>query len=772
LRSNISGHSNTAIGTSALRVNISGNQNNAFGSSALYFNTTGCHNSAFGASALYENTTGCQNIGIGLGALYTNSTGCYNIAIGTCAGRLSLGSGNIYIGNTAGCAETGSNKLYIANTGTVNPLIYGDFAAKCAIVHGAFKTSGATSLLVAPVAGATSDSILVWNSSDKLIKTVSGGAVLTSALTGATNGLTKVGQNVVLGGTLTGNTTIDIGSNTLSLGNAGTGTIALCGNLNICTNNGTITSTNNHMNICANQGDAIVNLSSCGSNGYLSSLTITSSNATYSSDNPDTYGILYGNDYSACFVDRSLVDKAYVNCLVSGGIVNTITGATNGLTKVGQDVCLGGSLISDTFLTGDGGQIFNIDELSSFKLATNTSATDKFSITALQGAVTSGTVLENENTVAITSICLDSSLKLSAAATTLNMGVDTTIFTDDGDGKGIQYNDEYWSNYTDRSLVDKGYVTSLSSQGITGATNGLTKVGQNVCLGGTLSSNTTINGATQSLTLGNSGSPISDFSVYTASGLNLQSNGGNNGINLTSTSLLVTDGTNSRGLIYAGTYNSNFVSRSLITASYVTGITTTLLPKSTFVTYTGATSTLIGTKLDKTFGSSAQVLYRGATCIEGSSSFTYNGTQVVVPNLCITGAIDAGDTTDAILVWDSTDKLVKQVAQGSVGDKNNRYSMKGIGVNTLLTTSDPFVILVTGGTTITITLPASPDNGQVFKIKDARGTALTNLITINGNGNGIDGVGGTNALINTDWGALELVYNLGQDTWYSMAFIN
>jgi hypothetical protein len=55
---------------------------------------------------------------------------------------------------------------------------------------------------------------LVWNSVDKCVKQINGGAVLSSAITGATNGLTKNGQVVSLGGTLTGNTTFNgTGSN-------------------------------------------------------------------------------------------------------------------------------------------------------------------------------------------------------------------------------------------------------------------------------------------------------------------------------------------------------------------------------------------------------------------------------------------------------------------------------------------------------------------------------------------------------------------------------
>ena len=60
--------------------------------------------------------------------------------------------------------------------------------------------------------------------------------------------------------------------------------------------------------------------------------------------------------------------------------------------------------------------------------------------------------------------------------------------------------------------------------------------------------------------------------------------------------------------------------------------------------------------------------------------------------------------------------------------------------------------------------------GQVFKIKDACGNALASNIIVNaGSGKVIDG--SQCALINTDYGALELVYGT-TNKWFSLAFVN
>jgi hypothetical protein len=69
--------------------------------------------------------------------------------------------------------------------------------------------------------------------------------------------------------------------------------------------------------------------------------------------------------------------------------------------------------------------------------------------------------------------------------------------------KGIQYANDYNTNFGSRSLVDKGYVDNKVLAGdITGATNGLTKSGKNIILGGTLTGNTCISDYTYVNSLG------------------------------------------------------------------------------------------------------------------------------------------------------------------------------------------------------------------------------------------------------------------------------
>jgi hypothetical protein len=235
LSNNICGYYNVGIGNGALYCNLCGSLNIAIGVNTLYYNTGGtsniaigkfalnCNcgfsNIAIGESALQLNTVGTCNIAIGSCALYSNIIGCTNIAIGS--GALcynTIGNNNIAIGQCAGYYETGSSKLYIANSYTTHPLIYGDFSINCAIIYGAFKTSGATSLLVAPVAGTTSDAILVWNSSDKLIKIVPN-------ISGGTGGGDK--NNIYSKTIITGNTLLITGSTYVILASGTSITITL-----------------------------------------------------------------------------------------------------------------------------------------------------------------------------------------------------------------------------------------------------------------------------------------------------------------------------------------------------------------------------------------------------------------------------------------------------------------------------------------------------------------------------------------------------------------
>ena len=165
LQRNTTGGRNNAMGSSTLTMNTTGDNNVAFGDSVLYDNTIGCRNTAIGANALTYNTTGCWGTSVGADSLYCNCTGSGNTAMGTRALYLNkVGCNNVALGINAGYNEIGSNKLYIANNPSCN-LIYGDFSLN-------EVTLPKLKLCDTPSVGTLSDDVLVWNSTDKCVKTV------------------------------------------------------------------------------------------------------------------------------------------------------------------------------------------------------------------------------------------------------------------------------------------------------------------------------------------------------------------------------------------------------------------------------------------------------------------------------------------------------------------------------------------------------------------------------------------------------------------------
>ena len=148
-------------------------------------------------------------------------------------------------------------------------------------------------------------------------------AELSSGITSASNGLTKVGVQVELGGTLEKSTTIAGNTNNLTFSNIGTFGVSVTGS------------------------------------------------AISMSDNK---GLLYVGDYSATYEDRSLVDKGYVDTEILGIVsdyddvlTNGLTGATNGLSVTNSVVSLGG-VISATTLNGATTGSFEVKDVASFKV--------------------------------------------------------------------------------------------------------------------------------------------------------------------------------------------------------------------------------------------------------------------------------------------------------------------------------------------------------------------------------------------------------------------
>lgn len=128
---------------------------------------------------------------------------------------------------------------------------------------------------------------------------------------------------------------------------------------------------------------------------------------------------------------------------------------------------------------------------------------------------------------------------------------------------------------------------------------------------------------------------------------------------------------------------------------------------------------------------------RGVDGIDGTDG-------VGVPSGGITGQyLSKNSSTDYDTSWSTL------MIAGPVYIATGNYAPNG---------ADNFIIVnrATGAAT-TITLPSSPVVGKTYIIKDGKGDAATNNITVNGNGKNIDGA--ASFVININYGSLSLVYN-------------
>ncbi|NJO65428.1 MAG: hypothetical protein HC836_47245 [Richelia sp. RM2_1_2] len=162
----------------------------------------------------------------------------------------------------------------------------------------------------------------------------------------------------------------------------------------------------------------------------------------------------------------------------------------------------------------------------------------------------------------------------------------------------------------------------------------------------------------------------------------------------------------------------------------------------------------------------------GAAIIGGSliklTGTTYIDTTSVA-NLAIMTTPSAGVTGDSVLVRRGTTGKIHAVSQSSIAGAVTPI-IQIITGNTTITNSIDVVLVTTTGSTVTVTLPASPTEGKIVRIKDRNGNANTNNITISGNGNNIDG--SASASITTNYGSSAMIYSSVLDAWFTIAFVN
>lgn len=136
-----------------------------------------------------------------------------------------------------------------------------------------------------------------------------------------------------------------------------------------------------------------------------------------------------------------------------------------------------------------------------------------------------------------------------------------------------------------------------------------------------------------------------------------------------------------------------------------------------------------------------------------SSVSNSDGSLTISPT---TGAVVASLNTANNNTWTGTQSFSNTVTIGSGFIQKVRL-VTAAGAVTVITTDYVIVVKKTVGAATTVDLPASPVTGQTFIIKDGKGDARTNNITIVATGSTIDGA--STFVMNTNYASKEVIYN-------------
>jgi len=179
-------------------------------------------------------------------------------------------------------------------------------------------------------------------------------------------------------------------------------------------------------------------------------LNISPTDANFFDLSPNKNGIVYGADYSATFVNRSLIDKEYVDTFLQNGSGTVING--------GNKVNLGGDLSSSAVFGGlNAHQVaFGVpgSRVTNYSARANTLLFNEFDdgtrSTQMSFSAAGSYITSSDN----------NNLTLGTASTRFIISNTSDTFFFDGNTvkKGIQYAADYSNSFTNESLVTKRYV--------------------------------------------------------------------------------------------------------------------------------------------------------------------------------------------------------------------------------------------------------------------------------------------------------------------------
>ena len=717
------GDSNTAVGVSAGRF-ASGSTNGTMVGRKAGWSLGGTDNSAFGSSAgcAPDATvsaggtilTGSRNTFIGYQATWSIATPSIN--------------DSIVIGNDYEATET--NKIYLASKGDI-----------ALIASHTGSSSGATTMTSSGLYydkdySATGSTNPRWIPDNAYVTGLTTGGTST-----ADNGLSiNSSGDTVLGGTLTGNTTICQGvvggAFGIAFGSAYGGTP-----------------------ICA-----------CGGYSFAIGLaTLASGGGSFASGYLTTGSSFFSHAEGKCTLASGAYSHAEGYNTIASGYASH-AGGDGDVPSSGKEVIAGGS----------GSFIHSSNEITQ---------TAGHGALAVASAILGGRDHNIEIGNARAAIIGGDGIKLTGTTYVDTTAVDNfAIFTTPSAGAS---EDVLTWNPTTKKL-NKVTQASIAGLAAVTASNGLTKTATDVILGGTLTGNTVVDTAGNGIAFGDGSGiaatgPNSFAGGYDACatgadcasfafGYNVAATGGYGAtvfgcgsIASGDASFAVNCGQSIGFESFAANNARACGGRSFaVNAGQACGV-------NSFAG--GLTNIAIGLN-SAILGGTFHNIASGNTnaAIIGGNNIALTGTTYIdftaVDNLAIMTSPTTGSSNQILARNTNTGIIEVTTAGGGSGDVNNVYDKTGFTASTGLTgvtlTGSEYVVLVeTSGATFTVTLPAAPVDGQAFKIKD-KGNALANNITIAGGT--IDGAG--SATINTDYGALNLMYSLSDTEWYTLAFIS
>ena len=167
----------------------------------------------------------------------------------------------------------------------------------------------------------------------------------------ASNGLSISSDSVVLGGTLSGNTSINAGGYNLTIGDIGT--------FSLTSSSLTFELEADSLNVYTNG----IILQATGSISITPTDDFNLNTNTASITTSNSQGLVYSSDYSSTFVSNSLVSKSYVDSAISvvnGDFITGVTagsglsgGGTSGFVNLDVNVSNGLTIISDSVQISD-----------------------------------------------------------------------------------------------------------------------------------------------------------------------------------------------------------------------------------------------------------------------------------------------------------------------------------------------------------------------------------------------------------------------------------